>query len=592
MPKKRLLWQLYPSYLIVVILSLFAVTWYTSDALRDLYLTYLEEKLETYAEIVENDLKKSDQPLENEWVNDVCLELSQILSSRITVILTSGKVIGETDKNPSELDNHIRRPEIQSALNTGYGKFERYSHTINKTMMYVAIPFKQNGKTIAVVRTSIPSDDIKQVLRNIYMRIVLAGLVVALVVALISLVISRSISKPIQRLKAGAERFAYGDLKSKLEIPEYEEIGSLAIAMNKMAEQLDDRIRTIIQQRNQQEAILTSMIEGVIAVDSQARLISLNQSAAEWLNVKSDHVEGRNIAEFIENKELHDFILKALSTHHPIEGEMMLEETENRFLQAHGSPLSDSEGQQIGAVIVLDDVTRIRRLEDLRRDFVANVSHELKTPVTSIKGFVETLLDGAMEVREDSQRFLTIIAKQADRLHAIIEDLLSLSRIEQSESDDAKNRIKLEKQPILPVLNSSIECCKHKAEEKGIVINAFCDDTIQAEINPHLFEQALVNLIDNAIKYSDHNSEVQIETIQTKTEIIIHVQDLGCGIDPSHLRRIFERFYRVDKARSRKMGGTGLGLAIVKHIIHAHQGYVTVESIPSEGSTFSIHLPR
>jgi two-component system phosphate regulon sensor histidine kinase PhoR len=260
-----------------------------------------------------------------------------------------------------------------------------------------------------------------------------------------------------------------------------------------------------------------------------------------------------------------------------------------RFLQAHGTILHDAEDRGIGALVVLNDVTRIRKLESVRREFVANVAHEIRTPVTSIKGFVETLLDGALENPKNAEHFLNIIGRQAERLNAIIEDLLSLSRIEQ-ETESAE--IALKEGRIIDVLQAAVQLCEKKAAGKKIAVRLACEEDVSAKINPPLLEQALVNLIDNAINYSGRGSPVHVEAARGDTEIIIGVRDQGCGIAKQHLPRLFERFYRVDKARSRKLGGTGLGLAIVKHITQAHGGNVTVESTPGEGSTFRIHLPK
>jgi two-component system, OmpR family, phosphate regulon sensor histidine kinase PhoR len=256
-------------------------------------------------------------------------------------------------------------------------------------------------------------------------------------------------------------------------------------------------------------------------------------------------------------------------------------------LRIRGTALRDGHGQGVGAVIVLNDVTRYRHLENLRRDFVANVSHELKTPIASIKGFVETLLDGALQSPDDAQRFLKIIASHAERLNNIIEDLLSLSKIEQSE--EAAN-LPLVEVPLRPVLEAALRGCEPQASARKVSLELRCEE-ILAHVNPPLMEQAIINLIDNAIKYSEPGGQVVVEAQQNASEVIVAVQDRGCGIATEHLPRLFERFYRVDRARSRKLGGTGLGLAIVKHIVQAHQGRVTVESTPGEGSTFSIHLP-
>ena len=237
---------------------------------------------------------------------------------------------------------------------------------------------------------------------------------------------------------------------------------------------------------------------------------------------------------------------------------------------------------------MLNDVTRLRKLENIRRDFVANVSHEIKTPITAIKGFVETLRDGAVKNPEDAERFLSIIQKHVDRLEAIVEDLLSLSRIEK---EGERQEIALEDHAVREILTGAIQLCEAKASAKSVVLELSCDEDLKGKINLALLEQAVVNLIDNAIKYSDSGKRVRIEAYKEDKGFLIRVQDQGCGIEKKHLDRLFERFYRVDKARSRKLGGTGLGLAIVKHIVQAHGGSVSVESQPGKGSTFSLHLP-
>jgi two-component system phosphate regulon sensor histidine kinase PhoR len=257
-------------------------------------------------------------------------------------------------------------------------------------------------------------------------------------------------------------------------------------------------------------------------------------------------------------------------------------------VSAHGTALSDSQRGKIGVLIVLHDVTRLRHLEEVRCDFVANVSHELRTPITSIKGFIETLLDGALEDKDNAGRFLQIMLRQVNRLDAIISDLLALSRIEKGAEEQM---IEFAPDSIGGVLRAAVEMCEKKAADKGVNIDLACPDDLVGEINAALVEQAVINLLDNAIKYSESGSAVEISAGREGTELVIRVKDRGCGIEGRHLPRLFERFYRVDKARSRELGGTGLGLAIVKHIALAHRGSVSVESTVGVGSTFTLRLP-
>lgn len=337
------------------------------------------------------------------------------------------------------------------------------------------------------------------------------------------------------------------------------------------------------------EAVLASMVEGVIAVDMDERVISMNQAAAQMFVCNPSAAQGRTIQEVVRNVVLHEFVRNTLSSQKPVEKDIVLHTGVERFINGHGTVLRDARGEQMGALIVLNDVTRIRRLENVRREFVANVSHEIKTPITAIKGFVETLRDGAVKNPEDAERFLGIIENHAERLEAIIEDLLSLSRIER---EAERGKISLVEGQVQDVVQMAVQVCEMSARAKDIKIEFSCDKDIASKINAPLLEQAIVNLLDNAIKYSAEGSTIRVEVTQTAEEIIIDVRDQGCGIEKEHLPRLFERFYRVDKARSRQLGGTGLGLAIVKHITQAHGGQVSVESVPGKGSTFSIRLPR
>ena len=586
--KKRLLWQLYPTYIIIIVISLLASTWFASRTLKQFYHEQSASDLEARALLFKSQILEHLSPLDSEAIDRLCKKTGGQATTRITVILPSGMVIGDSEKDPEKMDNHVDRPEVIQALRGQTGMSTRYSRTLEKEMMYVGIPLKRNSHMVGVVRTSVPLISIDKTMKSIQTKIAIGGLFIAVLAAILSLVVSRRISRPIEEIRRGAECFAQGDFECRLPVSNSEELGSLSETMNQMAIELQARINGMREQRNELEAVLSSMVEGVIALDKEERVISINQAAAQMFETNPSSAQGRSIQEVVRNSDLQNFVRHALYSTEPVEQDVVLYSDGERIINGHSTALHDAGGNRIGALIVLNDVTRLRRLENIRRDFVANVSHEIKTPITAIKGFVETLRDGGMTSGKDADRFLAIIQKHVDRLDAIIEDLLRLSRIEE---DVETEEIVLEEGRIRDVLLTAMQVCQVKAAPKNIRLELSCSEDLKAKINPALLEQAVVNLLDNAIKYSDAESEVQVEAKNVDNKILINVRDQGCGIDKKHLSRLFERFYRVDKARSRKMGGTGLGLAIVKHITQAHRGHVTVESTPGKGSIFSLHLP-
>jgi len=586
MRRRKLIWHLFPFFLLVTLVTLAAVTWYSARSWRTFFLEQTARDLETRARLVESRIGGRAGLENGPWVDKLCKDLGKITATRLTVILPSGQVLGDTEEDPAKMDNHGDRPEFREAEKGKVGVSTRFSYTLEHSRMYVAIPWKDGDAIIGVVRASLPMTAIDLALRAYLIRILLGGLAIAVVVALLSFFIARRLTGPLENLKRGALRFAQGDLKRKLPIPSTDELASLAEVMNDMAAKLEDRINALIRQGQMQEAVLSSMIEGVLAIDAEQRLIALNRAGGRLLGVDPAASLEQSIQEVVQDPALRWFINRTLATREPLEEEVAIN-SGKMALQAHGTSLRDAAGTNIGSLVVLHDVTHLRRLEHLRRDFVANVSHELKTPITSIKGFVETLLAGALHEPENAENFLKIIARQSDRLNEIINDLLSLSRIEQ---DAERGQIFLTAQRIKGVLAAAVEVCEPKAKERGIKVQLDCPDDLRARVNAPLLEQAVVNLVDNAIKYSEKEREVRVEAQRSGPEVIVRVRDQGSGIAPEHLPRLFERFYRVDSGRSRTSGGTGLGLAIVKHIAQAHGGKVTVESAPGKGSVFSLRL--
>jgi two-component system phosphate regulon sensor histidine kinase PhoR len=588
--KKKLIWQLYPSFLAIALIALAAALLYFSHTFRRFYYQQMRNELRTLAGVAAPQVARTLADARPGEPNELCQRLAEAAGGqvRFTIITPAGKVRGDSHEDPAVMEDHSNRPEIINALRKGFGQSVRFSPTLGKRMMYVALPIRSDSEPQAVVRVAVAVTAIDQVIDEMHAHILWAGLAIVAGLALLSLLISRTISRPVVTMRRTAQLFAKGQFNARVPAADVAELDDLAGALNEMAAQLRDRILTITGQRNELETILASMTEGVLAVDSAGHIVSANKAAAQLLNVDPAQIHGRAIEEIIHNVELQRFIRDTLSGGKPTEGDLSFSLEGGRHFHAHAAQLVDPHGRRAGIVIVLSDMTRLRRLEDLRRDFVANVSHELKTPVTSIQGFAEALEAAGANDPEQTRRYLSIIARHAQRLNAIIEDLLSLSRLE----DGVERRnISFETAKLKGVLEAALEMSSVKAEEKRMKVVLSCDEDLEARINGPLLEQALLNLLDNAIKYSEPGGAIEVRALAQDSDLAISVKDDGCGIPPEHLSRIFERFYVVDKGRSRKLGGTGLGLAIVKHIAQVHGGYVTVESTPGRGSTFTIHLP-
>ncbi|RKX27643.1 MAG: PAS domain-containing sensor histidine kinase [Candidatus Zixiibacteriota bacterium] len=589
MKRRSLFWKVYPLSFFVIFISLLLAALYGAREMRTLYIDQLTNTLEARARIAERLLKPLLNSNEFTRLNLECRRISEVSNTRITVVDAQGFVLGDSHDDPASMESHATRPEVVIAYGGEVGVRTRYSNTLQANMMYVAIPVKENREIVAVVRMAVPVSAVGNVLNSFYRNITIGGAIILVLAALASSVVLKRLSDPLRELRDGAVQFAAGDLDSRLPVPATEEIADLSESMNRMAEQLNARIKTVAQQRNEREAILSSMSEGILALDADEKIVLLNRVAADFLDLDISESRGKALYEMTRIPSVLDFVDRALHNPDVTEMEIKMPGTSEKYFQARAAALKDSFGKKVGVVVVFNDITRLKKLESIRRDFVANVSHELRTPITAITGSVETLLDGAMDNSDDSRRFLEMIARHSDRLNRLIEDLLSLAKIE---SETEQTGADLICGQVSDVIQSSLLACQEKSRIHEVNISSSCDPNLEVHMNRGPLEQAITNLIDNAIKYSNRGSTVDVEVTLSGDEIVISVQDQGTGIAAEHLPRLFERFYRVDTGRSRDVGGTGLGLAIVKHVAVAHQGRVSVDSSPGKGSSFRIHLPR
>lgn len=586
MKRRRIFRQLVPAYLILIILSISIVSWYSFQIMEKVYLHQTQSNLETQAWLLEKQVLSLLDPPDHGAIDLLCKEAAHGRKTRLTVILTNGEVVGDSEEDPQKIEDHSNRQEITEAYHGKTASSVRFSDTLNQRMMYVAIPLTLDGQIAGILRTSLAITAVDDQLKSISLNILAIGFIITLLASAICFYLSHHFSRPIKEMKKGAERFSKGDLDHRLAEPSTTELAGLANAMNLMASQLKTRMDTVVNQRNELESVLGSMIEGVIALDLEENILRMNQAAADFFEIDPALFKGKSIQEVIRNQRLPELIHQCTTNQRTTVDDIHIYKNNGKIFNTCCVPLRNAQNKTVGTLVVFNDVTRLRHLEIMRRDFAANVSHEIKTPLTAIKGFVETLLNDSKEGGQ-THKFLTIITRHVNRLTAIIDDLMHLSRIEKANEIFSH---KLENRKIETVLDTALLLCKEKAKEKNIKIQMSGNAT--TVIDATLIEQAAVNLLDNAIKYSPKNSKITISTKSNYNEIQIQFQDQGIGIAAKHLPRLFERFYRVDKARSRKMGGTGLGLAIVKHIASAHGGRVSVTSRKGHGSTFTLHLPQ
>jgi len=585
--RARLFWKLGLTYFALLLAALLAVNFYSARLLRRESLRSADDKLVSLLHIALSRPPRLDDDAElRSWTDWMGRS-----GARVTVVDSSGRVLAESQHDPETIENHANRPEIQQALASGAGQSVRHSATLDRDLVYRAVRYDRPGASPVVIRMALPLAQVEESVSELRRRIYVASLVVLLLGGMFSLVYFRMFAARIERLKGFSDRVALGDLRPMPSEGPRDEIAELSDSLNETAAWMDRTIRSLSGERNRSSAILRSMVEGVAVIDAQERIVFCNRAFSEVWNLDSAAIEGRPVIEAVRNPDLLGLTRRALQGEEGLRSEIAMGIVQQRSFSVTATPVIALEGAltggaPTGAVLVLHDVSELRRLERVRHDFVANVSHEFKTPLTAIQGFAETLLSGALEDPRNNRRFLEIIRDHATRLAVLTDDLLKLARIEAGKLEVQFGPVQLAE-----VIERCVETSQFKAARKRI--------TLEIDLPPNLplvygdaslLRDVVQNLLDNAVQYTPETGRVRISARADQGQAVVGVDDTGIGIPLADQERIFERFYRVDAARSREAGGTGLGLSIAKHIVEAHGGRLWVESEVGHGSKFSFSL--
>ncbi len=584
-------------FIVLIGISVLVSGLYTARILKESHISTLQEGMLREIRIILASMDwKSDIPLAEQLVyfEDQADYYKTFANARVTFMNDVGVVLGDSDHDARQMDNHLSREEVSDALKHDNGGYSiRYSETVDRNMLYTAYPVIQDEKVVGYLRLALSLEDVEAAIAQLWIYLI-GGLGVLFVAAgLISYRIAQGLTRPIEKITGVAQQITHMNYSSRVEINSKDEIGQLGRAVNTMASSLQLQMNRILENEGRLKSVLDNMISGVVMIDHQGSIVLLNRSAEEMLGIPSSELIGKSYEVANQHFEFVSLIKECMEKQEHIREEIVFFFPEEQMLDIHLVPLETPANQWTGVVIVLHDITEIRRLEKMRSEFVANVSHELKTPIAAVKGFAETLLAGAMEDKETARSFLQIIFDESDRLNRLIVDILELSKIE-------SRRIPLQFSPVHleSFITKTLEMMSEQAKKKHISLEFHVDEDLYIEADEDRLRQILINLVSNGINYTPDNGKVYVRAYampvqheQERERIRIDIQDTGLGIPKKDLPRIFERFYRVDKARSRSSGGTGLGLSIVKHLVEMHKGMIRVESEVGMGTTFSIELP-
>ena len=588
MIRSRFSWKLTAGLLLPILISAAIVGGLSIRSMEEDSREEVRRSLAAQATLLRNvAAARLGQPQESVLKREV-RSLGEEIGTRLTVIDAEGLVLADSQEDPSSMDNLASRPEIMAVRSHGSGIATRYSHELGASVMHLALPIEADGRLLGYARASRSLSEINRRLTRLGTVVAVGAALAILAATVLVMVLARNFVKPVKAMTAVAEGMARGDYNRRLPATGTDELGDLARALNQTAKSSQNRMETIITDRNKLLSLLKGMVEGVVAVDRDERVLQMNSAAGKILGASPETSVSKPIWEVTRISQVCDILSRTLRSGRDVKDELRLAtRSQDQVVEMLASPLLDGEGELVGAVVVLHDVSDLHRLQTVRRDFVANASHELKTPIAAIRALVETVIDDQSMRSSDQAHFLARIRNQSMRLSSLVADLLTLSRLESSPGGPELRPIDLRES-----FKGAVQALLPTGEDRGIAVHTEVpENPVQVLGDPEALGQLTTNLLDNAIKYTGRGGHVWVRLKTGNGQAVIEVQDTGMGIAPQDQSRVFERFYRVDKARSRELGGTGLGLSIVKHIAAIHQGRVFVESTPGIGSTFRASLP-
>lgn len=560
--------------LTVVVLLTTSIIYFSYRTIEQSFYESLIEELTNHNIIISPVAKSYLQENDIIGLRNLINGYSDNINARLTVMDTDGFVLAESKNDSEKMENHSNRPEVIGAIAGEISVAERYSQTLGETMIYVAMPIEDRGKTIGVIRTSFFNSKFNLLMSRLLRDMVSISVVIILVALIIILIFSRNITKPLNQLSLAASRVASGDFNTKVKMRGQDEISELSLSFNNMTKRIKKLFDKVISQKEELDALIYTIKEGLVLLKKNGQIVLFNE-AFKRIAAKTN-ISGYNIESVLDHPELKKIIKEAKKKYLPQTKEI---EINNNYYLVSSNILSTKDE----IVLLFHNITEIKQFEEIKKDFVVNVSHELRTPLTAIKGFVETIEE---DIPPDQKYYLSIISRHTDRLIRIVNDLLTLSELEQ-------DRLKLDISSVdmKDMFDYTLKLFEFKLKDKDLVLNYEADDEIpHIDADRYRIEQVLINLLENAIKYTD-KGEIDVRLSSNLSHLTFEIGDSGIGIPKEDQSRIFERFYIVDKSRSRRVGGTGLGLSIVKHIIALHHGEIFLESDIGKGTRFTITLP-